>query len=270
MLAYECRKIKNCYNTIRTIEALLIKLTFLGADARTGLLFLWLLTPLFYVICPSGVEGILLPTYLHSTVVQYPHCQLFVFFLWMMFSSVSMDGVVSSNSSSRNHHDVLETCVKTKGSESLRKAEDLLFSYHVPRHVSWQYALGVYYASCDCFRQGCKPEWNQVHSSCSSSTMEYIHASTEVAETTLLLFSPSLLVSVVNLNKSLHLHFRGKGMSEYWLWKWKWDCSVAESCPTLETPWMIAHQAPLSMGFPRQKYWSGCHFLLQKMKLEYC
>ena len=22
-------------------------------------------------------------------------------------------------------------------------------------------------------------------------------------------------------------------------------------------PWTVAHQAPLSMGFPRQKYWSG-------------
>ena len=28
-------------------------------------------------------------------------------------------------------------------------------------------------------------------------------------------------------------------------------------------PWTVACQAPLSMGFPRQKYWSGCHFLLQ-------
>ena len=26
---------------------------------------------------------------------------------------------------------------------------------------------------------------------------------------------------------------------------------------------MVAHQAPLSMGFPRQEYWRGCHFLLQ-------
>ena len=26
----------------------------------------------------------------------------------------------------------------------------------------------------------------------------------------------------------------------------------------------LAHQAPLSMGFPRQEYWSGCHFLLQE------
>ena len=22
-------------------------------------------------------------------------------------------------------------------------------------------------------------------------------------------------------------------------------------------PWIVAHQAPLSMGFPRQEYWSG-------------
>ena len=39
-------------------------------------------------------------------------------------------------------------------------------------------------------------------------------------------------------------------------------CSVlvAESCPTLVTPWTVAHQAPLSMGFPRQEYWSGLPF----------
>ena len=31
---------------------------------------------------------------------------------------------------------------------------------------------------------------------------------------------------------------------------------VAKLCPTLScaTPWTVAHQAPLSMGFPRQKY----------------
>ena len=27
------------------------------------------------------------------------------------------------------------------------------------------------------------------------------------------------------------------------------------------TPWTVAHQAPLSMGFPRQDYWSGEPFL---------
>ena len=26
------------------------------------------------------------------------------------------------------------------------------------------------------------------------------------------------------------------------------------------TPWTVAHQAPLSMGFPRQEYWSGFPF----------
>ena len=26
------------------------------------------------------------------------------------------------------------------------------------------------------------------------------------------------------------------------------------------TPWTVAHQAPLSMGFPRQEYWSGMPF----------
>ena len=32
---------------------------------------------------------------------------------------------------------------------------------------------------------------------------------------------------------------------------------VAKSSPTLANPWTRACQAPLSMGFPRQEYWSG-------------
>ena len=35
---------------------------------------------------------------------------------------------------------------------------------------------------------------------------------------------------------------------------------VAKSCPTLETAWAIPLQAPLSMGFSRQEYWSGLPF----------
>ena len=38
-------------------------------------------------------------------------------------------------------------------------------------------------------------------------------------------------------------------------------CQVAakllQSCPTLCDPWTAAHQAPPSMGFSRQEYWSG-------------
>ena len=39
--------------------------------------------------------------------------------------------------------------------------------------------------------------------------------------------------------------------------KVKSESEVAQSCLTLATPWTAAHQAPLSMGFSRQKYWSG-------------
>ena len=37
-------------------------------------------------------------------------------------------------------------------------------------------------------------------------------------------------------------------------------CLVTKSCPTLVTPWTVACQAPLSMGFSRQEYWSGLPF----------
>ena len=35
---------------------------------------------------------------------------------------------------------------------------------------------------------------------------------------------------------------------------------IAKSCLTLVTPWTIACQAPLSMGFSRQEYWSELSF----------
>ena len=35
-----------------------------------------------------------------------------------------------------------------------------------------------------------------------------------------------------------------------------------------ETPETAAHQAPPSLGFSRQEHWSGCHFLLQCMKVK--
>ena len=31
---------------------------------------------------------------------------------------------------------------------------------------------------------------------------------------------------------------------------------VTKLCLTLATPWTVAHQAPLCMGFSRQEYWS--------------
>ena len=35
---------------------------------------------------------------------------------------------------------------------------------------------------------------------------------------------------------------------------------VAKLCPTLATPWTIAHQAPITMGISRQEYRSGLPF----------
>ena len=35
---------------------------------------------------------------------------------------------------------------------------------------------------------------------------------------------------------------------------------VAKSCPTLATPWIVTHQAPLPMKFSRQEYWSELPF----------
>ena len=36
--------------------------------------------------------------------------------------------------------------------------------------------------------------------------------------------------------------------------------TVAQSCPPLCNLWTMARQAPLSVGFPRQEYWSGLPF----------
>ena len=36
-----------------------------------------------------------------------------------------------------------------------------------------------------------------------------------------------------------------------------WWWFFAKSCLTLATSWTVAHQVPLSKGFPRQEFWSG-------------
>ena len=51
-------------------------------------------------------------------------------------------------------------------------------------------------------------------------------------------------------NTAVGCHFLLQSM------KVKSESEVAQSCPTL-TPWTAAYQAPPSMGFSRQEYWSG-------------
>ena len=70
----------------------------------------------------------------------------------------------------------------------------------------------------------------------------------------------------VNSSTEVHRQYLGPTL-------WTWYCIikeqlryfqggglVAKSCPTLETPWTVASQAPLPMGFSRQEYWSGLPF----------
>ena len=59
------------------------------------------------------------------------------------------------------------------------------------------------------------------------------------------------------------------GLVWYYIWSMQCQyphlrtCTCAQSlqsCPTLWDLWTVAHQAPLSMGFSRQEYWSGLPF----------
>ena len=44
------------------------------------------------------------------------------------------------------------------------------------------------------------------------------------------------------------------------IWRaWKWSCSLSPVW-IFVTPWTVVYQAPPSMGFSRQEYWSGLQF----------
>ena len=47
-------------------------------------------------------------------------------------------------------------------------------------------------------------------------------------------------------------------------WKGKVKVKSLSRAWLFETPWTVAHQAPLSMGFSRQEYWSGLPLTLNK------
>ena len=52
-------------------------------------------------------------------------------------------------------------------------------------------------------------------------------------------------------------------------WKWKVKVKSLSRVQLLATPWTIAYQAPPSMGFPRQEYWSGVPLPSPKFMLKY-
>ena len=67
----------------------------------------------------------------------------------------------------------------------------------------------------------------------------------------IILFTQETRVSSDNLRKMSAVECTGEGGGAG---------LVAKSNPTFATPWTVAHQAPLSMGFPRQEYRSGLPF----------
>ena len=53
-------------------------------------------------------------------------------------------------------------------------------------------------------------------------------------------------------------------------WKWKVKVKSLSRARLLATPWTAAHQAPLSIGFSRQEYWSGVQFLVTDNSVFHC
>ena len=51
-------------------------------------------------------------------------------------------------------------------------------------------------------------------------------------------------------------------------WKWKVKVKSLSCVQLLATPWTAAYQAPPSMGFARQEYWSGVPLPSLKLILE--
>ena len=52
-------------------------------------------------------------------------------------------------------------------------------------------------------------------------------------------------------------------------WKWKVKVKSLSRARLLETPWTAAYQAPPSMGFSRQEYWSGVPLPSPKVIIYY-
>ena len=62
------------------------------------------------------------------------------------------------------------------------------------------------------------------------------------------------------LRTTVHRNSNCSFMSKRFLGKHVWETMCACVCSVVwdfATPWTAVHQAPLSMGFSRQEYWSG-------------
>ena len=53
-------------------------------------------------------------------------------------------------------------------------------------------------------------------------------------------------------------------------WKWKVKMKLLSCVRLVATPWTAAYQAPASMGFSRQEYWSGVPVVSNSLQTQAC
>ena len=88
----------------------------------------------------------------------------------------------------------------------------------------------------------------------------YIWTSNQVAAAKLLQSCPTLRDPIDGSPRPRDSPGKNTGVGCHFLlqwWKWKVKVKSLSHVQLLATPWTAAHQAPLSMGFSRQEYWSG-------------
>ena len=110
--------------------------------------------------------------------------------------------------------------------------------------------------------------WNQVKSPQPDMTRKMSGPDSVLALSFVLFFFPSknFLKTVLNiiqgyapkwLKQPLRLRWWHSFSGRKLIWPLKSEGEVAQSVWLFATPWTVAHQAPQSVGFSRQEYWSG-------------
>ena len=103
-----------------------------------------------------------------------------------------------------------------------------------------------------CYPMNCSPPGSSIHEILQAGILEWVaitfsRGSFQPRDQTLIYIWRQFLYGLSHQGSPLHVYGSGGGL-------------VAKSRPTLATPWTIACQAPLSIGFSRQEYWSGLPF----------
>ena len=103
-----------------------------------------------------------------------------------------------------------------------------------------------------------RPDYYQKTSPCHLAILIVAYTATDL----LSMFSGVLILGKLLNGRAAFLHcYNGEGASTSQVLRV--SVLVSQSCLTLATPWTVARQVPLSIGFSRQEHWSRLHFLPQ-------